>query len=60
VPDYPGRYQVDPTTGQVIDTGSASIPTPPVSVEVVPPPPPPPPVILPETPPAEPVPPPAP
>jgi hypothetical protein len=64
VPDYPGRYQVDPTTGQVVDTGNASMPgNPVVSVTVAPPPPPPAPAILPPPPPpAEepPVPPPAP
>jgi hypothetical protein len=65
VPDYPGRYQVDPTTGQVVDTGNASTPgNPVVTVPVAPPPPPPAPVILPPPPPppAEepPVPPPAP
>lgn len=46
--DYPGRYQVDPTTGQVVDTGNASIPTEPVTPETVPTTAPPPPVILPE------------
>jgi hypothetical protein len=52
VPDYPGRYQVDPTTGQVVDTGNASMPgNPVVSVPVAPPPPPPAPVILPPPPP---------
>jgi hypothetical protein len=51
VPDYPGRYQVDPTTGQVVDTGNASMPgNPVVSVPVAPPPPPPAPVILPPPP----------
>ncbi|HEX6416852.1 MAG TPA: hypothetical protein VFZ77_00085 [Acidimicrobiales bacterium] len=33
--DYPGRYQVDPDTGQVVDTGSASVPTEPVDVVAV-------------------------
>ena len=35
VPDDPGRHQVDPTTGQVVDTGIASLPTEPVDVPVV-------------------------
>lgn len=35
VPDHPGRYQVDPATGQVVDTGTASLPTEPVDVVVV-------------------------
>jgi RHS repeat-associated protein len=30
VPNYPGRYQTDPSTGQQVDTGNASIPTTPV------------------------------
>lgn len=34
VPDHPGRYQVDPATGQVVDTGIASLPTEPVDVPV--------------------------
>jgi hypothetical protein len=46
--DYPGRYQVDPATGQVIDTGNASIPTEPITVETVPTTAPPPPVFEPE------------
>lgn len=35
MPDDPGRHQVDPTTGQVVDTGIASLPTEPVDVPVV-------------------------
>lgn len=46
--DYPSRYQVDPATGQVVDTGNASIPTEPVTVETVPATTPPPPVVVPE------------
>jgi hypothetical protein len=46
VPDYPGRYQVDQATGQIVDTGNASLPNPPVSVEVAPTTVPPPPEIV--------------
>lgn len=53
IPDYPGRYQVDPATGQMVDTGIASMPgpaiTPPVVTTTVPPP-----VFLPEQPPSPP------
>jgi len=50
----PHRWQVDPTTGQRIDTGCGSEPIPPVAVVVVPPATAPPPVVSPAPPPTSP------
>jgi hypothetical protein len=35
VPNYPGRYQIDPTTGQLIDTGAAGLAHDPAAVTTV-------------------------
>jgi hypothetical protein len=50
--DYacPEHWELDHSTGQMVNTGCAGVHLPTVHVDVEPPPPPPPPVILPETP----------